>query len=63
MTEKLHRRFGLEPALDALVGQGRDAEGELGLGDARLNAQRLDQHVPGPRNQVRHVVEPHVAEP
>ena len=41
MTEKLHGSFGLQPALDALEGQGRDAKGELGLGDARLHAERL----------------------
>ena len=62
MAEKLHGGFGLEPALDRLVSQSRDAEGELGLGDARLDAQRLGHHVPRPADRLGHVVEPHVAE-
>ena len=36
---------------------------ELRLGDARLHAERLDQHVPRPADRLGHVVEPHVAEP
>ena len=62
MAEKLHGGLGLEPALDALVGEGRDAEGELGLGDAGLDAERLGDHVARPADRLRHVVEPHVAE-
>ena len=62
VAEELHRGLGLEPALDAIVGERRDAEGELGLGDARLDAERLDQHVPRPADRLGHVVEPHVAE-
>ena len=37
-------------------------EGELRLGDARLHAQRLDQHVRRPQLRRRDVVQPHVAE-
>ena len=45
MPEKLQRRLGLQPSLDAVVGQRRNALGQLRLGDARLHAQRLDHHV------------------
>ena len=49
--------------LIALVGERRDAEGELGLGDAGLDAERLGDHMARPADRLRHVVEPHVAEP
>ncbi len=62
MAEELHGGLGLEPALDGLIGEGRDAEGELGLGDAGLNAERFGDHVARPANRLGHVVEPHVAE-
>ena len=62
VAEELHRGLGLEPALDRLVGEGRDAEGELGLGDAGLDAERLGDHVARPADRLGHVVEPHVAE-
>ncbi len=62
MAEKLHGGLGLEPALDGLIGEGRDAEGELGLGDAGLHAERFGDHVARPADRLRDVVEPHVAE-
>ena len=62
VPEELHGSLGLEPALDGLVGEGRDTEGELGLGDAGLNAERFDDHVARPANRLRDVVELHVAE-
>ena len=62
MAEELHRGLGLEPALDGLVGEGRDAEGELGLGDAGLDAERFGDHVARPADRLGDVVEPHVAE-
>ena len=62
MTEKLHGSFRLQPAFDALEREGRDAEGKLGLGYARLDAKRLSHHVPGRADRVRHLVEPHVSE-
>ena len=51
VAEELHGSLGLEPALDGLIGEGRDAEGELGLGDAGLDAERLDDHVARPANR------------
>jgi hypothetical protein len=62
MAKELHGSFGLQPALDRLVGESGDAEGELRLGDAGLDAQRLGDHMPRPTDGFRYVVEPHVAE-
>src|SRR5262249_29478076 len=62
MAEELDRGLGLETARDALVRESPDAEGELGLGDAGLDAERLGDHVARPADWLRHVIQPHVAE-
>ena len=62
VPEELQRCLGFQAAFDAVEGQRRDALGQLRFGDARLNAQRLDQDMPWPADWLRHVVEPHVVE-
>src|SRR5262249_32032824 len=62
VPEELERRLGLQPALDAVEGPRRDARGQLRLRDARLHAERLDQHVPRTADGLGNVVEPHVVE-
>ena len=61
MAKELQRRFVLEPAFHPVVGQGGDALRELGLGDARLNAERLNKHVIRTADRVGDLVQPHVA--
>ena len=63
VAEKLDGGLGLQPPLDGLVGERRDAEGELGLGDARLDAERFGDHMAPAADRLGHVVQPHVAEP
>jgi hypothetical protein len=48
MAEELDRCLGLEPALDALISKRWNTKGELGFGDARLNAERLGDDVAWP---------------
>src|SRR5262245_31204143 len=62
MAEELHGRLGVEPALDGFIGQRRDTEGELRLGDAGLNAERFGDHMARPANRILDIVQPHVAE-
>lgn len=62
VPEELHGSLGLEPALDCLEGEGRDAEGELGLCDTGLDAERFGDHMARQTDRLRDVIEPHVAE-
>src|SRR5207244_9028175 len=62
MAEELDRRLGLQPALDAVIRECRNAQRQLRLGDARLNAERLDEDVSRAADRLGNVVEAHVVE-
>ena len=62
VPKKLNGGLGFESALHAVECQGWNAKRELRLGDARLNAERLNQDVAGKAFRNRDFIEAHVAE-
>ena len=63
VAEELDGRLGLEPALDAVVGQRRDAL-KASCASVTLGCTQSGSTStwPGPADRLGHVVEPHVAE-
>src|SRR5262249_12280528 len=62
VPEKLNRRLPLQTTLDAVEREGRNAQSELRLRDARLYAERFHHDLAGATDRFRNVVQPHVVE-
>ena len=62
MAEEPDRRFGLQSSSDLLKGERGNAEGELCLRHARLNAKDLDKDVAVSQLGLGHLLKAHVPE-
>ena len=63
MTKQLHRGFGFQPFLDALIGKGLDPAGELRFGNTGLYTLHFHYNVPGLTNRRRRFVHSQIVKP